>query len=100
MAVAAPTLLVEDDHRPVKLDPAGYFVIYPITERGIIHVEQYAYDNRLLRTLESTSTRALYLKIIEEGWVTEMSHAAYLGKELIKAEYCLRFGIAYLQDAA
>ncbi len=71
-----------------------------MVEQGIIHVEHYAYDNRLLRTLESSSPRALYLKIIEEGWVTEMSHAAYLGKELIKAVHSLKSGSAYLQDAA
>ncbi len=69
-------------------------------ERGIIHVEHYAYDNRLLRTLESSSPRALYLKIIEEGWLTEMSHAAYLGKELMKAEHSLQSGAPYIQDAA
>ncbi len=84
----------------MKLDPAGYFVIYPIADRRIIHVEHYAYDNRLLHTLESASPRALYLKIIAEGWVTELSHAAYLGKELIKAEFSLDYGIQYLQDAA
>ncbi len=93
-------LIVEDDNHPVKLDPAGYFVIYPMIEQGIIHVEHYSYDNRLLRTLESSSPRALYLKIIEEGWVTEMSHAAYLGKEFMKAELALKSGGAYLQDAA
>ncbi len=93
-------LLVEDDHRPVRLDPAGYFVIYPVTERRLVHIEHYANDNRLLHSLESASPRALYLKIIDEGWVTEMSHAAYLGKELFKAEFALRTGTAYLQDAA
>jgi tetrahydromethanopterin S-methyltransferase subunit A len=82
------------------LDPAGYFVIYPIAERSILHVEHYAYDNRLLHTLESISPRALYIKIIEEGWVTEMSHAAYLGKELVKAELAMRYEIPFLQDAA
>lgn len=91
---------VEDENQPVKLDPAGYFVIYPIAERGVIHLEHYGYDNRLLHAVEGASPRALYLKVIEEGWVTEMSHAAYLGKELIKAEYSLRVGIPYLQDAA
>ncbi len=84
----------------MKLDPAGYFVVYPIADRKIIHVEHYAYDNRLLHILESASPRALYLKIIEEGWLTELSHAAYLGKELIKAEFSLNHEIPYLQDAA
>jgi hypothetical protein len=32
--------------------------------------------------------------------VTEMSHAAYLGKELAKAELNLTHGIPYTQDAA
>lgn len=75
-------------------------MIYPIAERGVIHVEHYSYDNRLLNSLESTSPRALYLRLIEEGWVTEMSHVAYLGKELVKAEFSIQFGIPYLQDAA
>lgn len=92
--------MIEEDERAVKLDPAGYFVIYPMIERGLIHVEHYAYDNRLLRILESNSPRAIYLKIIEEGWATEMSHAAYLGKELIKAESSLKSGEPYFQDAA
>ncbi len=73
-------LIVEDDDRPVKLDPAGYFVIYPIAERGMIHIEHYGYDNQLLHTLESSSPRALYLKLIQAGWGTELNHAAYLGK--------------------
>jgi tetrahydromethanopterin S-methyltransferase subunit A len=93
-------VFVEDKNQLVKLDPAGYFVIYPIAERGVIHLEHYGYDNQLLHTLEGASPRAIYLKIIEQGWVTEMSHAAYLGKELIKAEFSLRIGIDYKQDAA
>lgn len=84
----------------MKLDPAGYFVIYPIAERNVIQVEHYAYDNRLLHSLESSSPRALYLKIIDEGWVTELSHAAYLGKELEKAEISLQIGSVFIQDAA
>lgn len=66
----------------------------------MIYVEHYGYDNTLLHMLEGSSPRAIYLKIIEEGWVSEMSHAAYLGKELIKAEFSLRDGRTYLQDAA
>lgn len=93
-------MFVEDENQPVKLDPSGYFVIYPVAERGVIHLEHYGYDNRLLHALEGASPRAIYLKIIEQGWVTEMSHASYLGKELVKAEISLRDGIPYLQDAA
>ncbi len=92
--------VVEDTGQPVKLDKAGYFVILPIADRKAIHVEHYGYDNSLLHVLEGTSARSLYLKMIEQGWVSEMSHAAYLGKELARAQLSLNFGIPYSQDAA
>jgi len=95
-----PPLFVEETDQPVKLDKAGYFVILPISERKVIHIEHYNYDNYLVHVMEGTSARSLYLKIIEQNWVSEMSHAAYLGKELAKAELSLAFGIPYSQDAA
>ncbi len=77
---AIATDVVAETEQPVKLDKAGYFVIMPIADRKVIHVEHYNYDNSLLHVLEGTSTRSLYLRIIEQNWVSEMSHAAYLGK--------------------
>ncbi len=97
---AIPTDVVEETEQPVKLDKAGYFVILPIADRKVIHVEHYSYDNSLLHILEGTSARSLYLKVIEQNWVSEMSHAAYLGKELAKAQFSLNFGVPYSQDAA
>lgn len=82
------------------MDRAGYFVIVPLAERGLIHVEHYAYDNTLLRNIEGADARALYLTIINQQWVSELSHAAYLGKELAKAELALKHGLAYVQDGA
>jgi tetrahydromethanopterin S-methyltransferase subunit A len=95
-----PAVFVEEPELSVKLDKAGYFVILPIQERKVIHVEHYSYDNSLLHVIEGISPRNLYLQIIEKNWVTEMSHAAYLGKELAKAELSLSLGIPYNQDAA
>jgi len=54
----------------------------------------------LLRIIEGTTARAIYNTIISNGWVTELSHAAYLGKELVKAELSLQHGIKYIQDGA
>jgi len=42
----------------------------------------------------------IYWTIIENGWVCEMSHAAYLGKELTKAEMSMKLGFKYVQDKA
>ena len=46
-----------------------------------------AYFTRLFRT------------IIDAGWVSQLSHAAYLGKELATAGLTLRHGFPYVQDA-
>jgi len=96
----APTFIVEETGQSVKLDKAGYFVVLPVQARKVIHVEHYGYDNSLLHVFEGVSARSLYLKIIEENWVSELSHAAYMGKELAKAEMSLAFGTPYIQDAA
>ena len=82
------------------MDKAGYFVILPRGEQNMINVEHYSYDNTLLRTIEGANARALYLTIVTNGWVSELGHAAYLGKELTKAELSLRHGIKYIQDGA
>jgi tetrahydromethanopterin S-methyltransferase subunit A len=84
----------------VKLDKAGYFVILPLVERGLINVEHYAYDHTLLRVVEGETARDIYNTLIDNGWVTELSHAAYLGKELARVELCLQHGIRYVQDGA
>lgn len=84
----------------VTMDRAGYFVILPLAQRGIITVEHYGYDNTVLRTIEGADARAIYMTIIKEGWVTELSHAAYVGKELTRAELSLQYGFRYIQDGA
>jgi len=84
----------------VALDQAGYFVIVPIADKGMINVEYYAYDNALLQVIEGATASAIYKMIINRGWVTELSHAAYLGKELAKAELSLQHGFKYVQDGA
>jgi tetrahydromethanopterin S-methyltransferase subunit A len=84
----------------VEMDKAGYFVIIPHPKKKVITVEHYSYDNRLLRIIEGEDARSIYHTIIENGWVTQLSHAAYLGKELAKAELSLKLGLKYAQDRA
>ena len=84
----------------VEMDKAGYFVIIPQLEKGIITVEHYSYDNKLQRVIEGKNARSIYWTIIENGWVTQLSHAAYLGKELERAELSMRYGFKYVQDGA
>lgn len=84
----------------IIMDKAGYFVILPVPEKNIINVEHYSYDNTLLRVIEGKDARSIYWTIIENNWVTLLSHAAYLGKELENAECALKLGFKYVQDGA
>ena len=87
-------------HTKVELDKAGYFVIIPQIEKDIIHVEHYSYDNELLHVIEGQDAKSIYSTIIEYGWVTQLSHASYLGKELARAELSIKLNFKYLQDGA
>lgn len=82
----------------IKLDPGGYFVIN-ITGQTIV-VEHYDYNERLLHVIEGTAARAVYWTIINNGWVTTLDHAAYLGKELSRAETSIQHGLDFVQDGA
>lgn len=84
----------------IIMDKGGYFVILPIPDKNTISVEHYSYDNTLLRVIEGNDARSIYWTIIENKWVTFLSHAAYLGKELTKAELSLKNGSKYVQDGA
>lgn len=90
----------EKDPKKVRLDKAGYFVIVPKADTKEILVEHYSNANKLLRVIKGTNARNIYWTIIENEWVTELSHAAYLGKELTHAEVSMKLGTKYIQDKA
>lgn len=95
----APVVQAKEPSK-IQMDKAGYFVVLPQSEKGTLLVEHYGYDDKLLRTIEGKDARSLYWTIIENNWVTLLSHSAYLGKELTKAELSLKHGFKYIQDGA
>ena len=92
--------IVAQNIEKVVLDRYGYFVIIPQQDKNRIIVEHYANDNTLLRVIEGRNARELYLTILNNGWVSQMSHAAYLGKELTRAEFSLTNRTKFIQDRA
>jgi len=83
-----------------KLDKAGYFVIIPQPGKNKIIVEHYSYNNRLLRIIEGDNADSICYTIIKNGWITEFTHAAYLGRELIKAQLSMEMNFKYVQGGA
>jgi tetrahydromethanopterin S-methyltransferase subunit A len=54
----------------------------------------------LAHVIEGPQAALIASTIVERGFVTQLDHAAYLGRELAKAEAALLDGITYEQDAA
>ncbi|NOZ38533.1 MAG: DUF4346 domain-containing protein [Gammaproteobacteria bacterium] len=82
------------------LDPAGYFVVYPDQIHNRITLEHYSNKGILNRIFIATDPAALYATVIDEGLISRLDHAAYLGRELARAEQSLRCGDPYVQDRA
>jgi tetrahydromethanopterin S-methyltransferase subunit A len=89
-------------HLPAGMvgDPAGYFVVYVDRRRGILSLEHYDNDGVLNAVIEADQADSLYIPAIERGLISRLDHAAYLGRELARAEEALRTGAPYIQDAA
>lgn len=81
-------------------DPAGYMVLYVDRQRQLLSLEHYRNDGLLDTVLEGTSAAELYIPAIAQGLISRLDHAAYLGRELARAEGALHTGAPYLQDAA
>ncbi len=81
-------------------DPAGYLVIHADTARRLLVIEHYRNDGLLTAIIEAGNATDGYISVLGAGLVSRLDHAAYLGRELTRAEHALRVGTRYQQDAA
>ena len=114
----------ELSNRQIDLDPDGYFIIYVDRETGSICAKHYTnvIDDRGLAvdpetgkvipakgSVSRTNTtlftgrtaKELCVKILEQTQpcpVGMLDHAAYLGREFVRAEIALLSGAEYIQD--
>jgi len=79
-----------------ELDPLGVFRVFVDRARSRVCALYIGRKGRLL--LCSRTARDLLLEIVSRGLVSRLDHAAYLGRELAKAEEALRIGRSYVQD--
>ncbi len=110
--------------RFIDLDPAGYFIIYLDREAGLICAKHYtnmindkglACDPVTGKPLPTKgkveriptaiftgrTAKELCIQIFEQTHpcpLTKLDHAAYLGREFMRADYALRNGLDYIQD--
>jgi tetrahydromethanopterin S-methyltransferase subunit A len=87
--------------RHLKLDPAGYFVIMVMKDNELpLLVEHYSNDGKLKNMMAGEDAASICAMLIEKKLVSRLDHAAYLGRELAKAEQSLTSGLKYKQDKA
>ena len=85
----------------LKLDRAGYFVIMVMQGReSSLWVEHYTNDGVLRNVIEGNDAASICATIVEMKLVTQLDHAAYLGRELAKAEISRSSSLKYIQDKA
>ncbi len=100
VAAKAVETVQASEQKQLKLDKAGYLVVYPDARRNLIVMEHYTNQGVLDCIIEGTTTAALYSTAIARGFLTVLDHAAYIGAELAKAEASLLTGGSYVQDKA
>jgi dihydropteroate synthase len=87
-------------HTPLdfKLDRKGYFLIKIDLKKKTIHAGHCSNRHVLKKEIIGKSAEEIYNTIIRKRMVSSLQHAAYLGSELTRAEYCLRSRKKYMQD--
>ena len=80
-------------------DRAGWFKIEVDREKGLIAAIHFPPSEKNPDIIiKGRGAREVYQTIIRKGLVSELDHAAYLGKELEKVEIAIRLSRAYVQD--
>jgi thymidylate synthase len=77
-------------------DPRGNIIIR-VEENKISLVHQDP-DGKRINSFEGKTAVSIYKKLVKENYVSELSHAFYLGTELQKAEHALKNNKEYVQD--
>ena len=100
----APEQLVQPTkgYLPARMlpDPEGYFVVYLDRARCLLVLEHYRKDGALNSIIEGSTAAEVYWPAIERKLLSRLDHAAYLGRELARAEAALASGSVYIQDGA
>lgn len=100
--VAGPVVASIQAKEPRRLvpDPSGFFVVYPEPRTNVLIVEHYENSGTLTCVIEGRSPAALTAEVVARTLISRLDHAAYLGRELARAEHSLLSGEPYVQDRA
>jgi len=121
---SAQTIDIKLSNRFIELDEKGYFLIYLDRDQGLICADLYSNTiddqgiacdpetgeplpcvgkvvRRSVLQFQGQTAKALCIEIFEKpenDVISRLEHAAYLGREFVRAEICLYSGDEYVQD--
>lgn len=80
-------------------DESCYVLVKVYRDIGKIGVAVCNYNNVILKEFRGNSAQEIYFYLLNKThYITRLDHAAYLGKELVKAEYALKSNTEYIQE--
>ena len=100
LVAAKVTRIEAAEPRRLVPDPAGYFVVYPERRSQRLHLEHFTNAGVFTCVIEGTTPAAVYAEAVKRALISRLDHAAYLGRELARAEQALDSGEPYVQDRA
>ena len=93
-----------DDYKDHRNDDGCYVLIRIYWDTHEIGVAICDYTHTILKEFRGKRAQDIYVAVFKyseqhnKGWFKVLDHAAYLGKELKKAEICLVLGVEYVQE--
>lgn len=97
-----PLFTVDADVQDAIMDPKGYFKIYVSRDENRIIVAHYQNSvknsTRPNHVFSGIEAESIVKTILDQKLVSRLDHAAYLGRELQKAEEALRLGSPFVQS--
>ncbi len=87
-------------HKPYQIDPKGYFKVSIDRKKQkivLMHFKRGA-TRKPSVIIKGERASGIIRKAIELNLLSQLTHSAYLGRELTKAELALKLGRSYVQD--
>ena len=88
---------VYDPIKDWRMDPAGYFLIRINPETDELEAGLCRKDNTIEKKVNGKTAEEMYNTVLKHVTLLP-EHAAYLGKELMKAQIARELGLPYIQD--
>lgn len=82
-----------------QFDKAGFLIISLKPETGQILVEHFNNSGEPTSVIEGSDPAVICAELIQRGFVSQLDHAAYLGRELERAKLSMELGLTFVQAA-